>query len=139
MRDENCVFCKIITGEIGSTPVYEDDAVFAFLDIRPNNPGHTLVVPKNHYRNIFDIEDGDMKELSVRVKKIASAVKEGVSADGINIAMNNELAAGQLVFHAHIHVIPRFENDGYKHWSGKPYKDGEAEIVAEKIKKQINK
>ncbi|MEK7661969.1 MAG: HIT family protein [Patescibacteria group bacterium] len=137
MRDENCVFCKIIAGEIASTPVYEDEAVFAFLDINPNNPGHTLVVPKNHARNIFDIEESDMKELSARVKKIAKAVKEGVSADGINIAMNNEPAAGQLVFHAHIHVIPRFSNDGYKHWPQKSYKEGEAEIVAEKIKSHL--
>ena len=119
--------------------VYEDTAVFAFLDIKPNNPGHTLVVPKNHSRNIFDIDEKDLKELSARVKKISRAVKEGVSADGINIAMNNEPAAGQLVYHAHIHVIPRFVDDGYKHWPQKSYKDGEAEEVAGKIKMVLEK
>ena len=137
MQDPNCIFCKIIRREIPCDFLYEDEHVFVFLDIRPNNPGHTLVLPKKHYRNIFDIDNETLRELMVRIKKVAGAVKKGVKADGINIAMNNEPAAGQLVFHAHMHVIPRFANDGYRHWPQKSYQDGEAQVVAEKIKMEL--
>lgn len=133
----DCIFCKIAKGEIPSEKIYEDEHAFAFLDIAPNNPGHTLVIPKTHSRNIFDINENDLRELSVRIKKVATAVKKGVEADGINISMNNEGAAGQIVFHAHIHVIPRFSDDGYKHWPKIEYKAGEAKRVAEKIKAHL--
>mgnify|MGYP001618117740 FL=1 len=135
--DKNCIFCKIINKEIPCDFLYEDEYAVAFLDIKPNNPGHTLVVPKNHCQNIFDIDDNILRELLVRVKKLAHAVKMGTGADGINIVMNNEPAAGQLVFHAHIHVIPRFLSDGYKHWPGKPYAEGEMPAVAKKIKASL--
>ena len=134
---ESCLFCKIVNREIPSDFLYEDENVVAFLDIQPNNPGHTLVIPKKHFRNIFDIEENTLQELIVGVKKVAKAVKNGVKADGINIAMNNDPAAGQLVFHAHIHVIPRFRDDGYKHWPHKLYKEGEASIVTQKIKARL--
>ena len=134
---KDCLFCKIVNKEIPSNFLYENENVVAFLDIQPNNPGHTLIVPKEHSRNIFDIKESTLRELIVGVKKMAKAVKGGVEADGINIAMNNEPAAGQFVFHAHIHIIPRFSDDGYKHWPHKLYKEGEASIVAEKIKAQL--
>ncbi len=134
MQDSNCLFCKIIKGEIPSIKVYENDDVFSFLDIHPVNPGHTLVIPKNHFANIHDTPEEKFGTLMIGAKKIATAVKEGLRADGINIGMNNEPAAGQLVFHAHIHVIPRFASDGFQHWKGrKNYKDGEAEETAQKI------
>ncbi|MEK7558360.1 MAG: HIT family protein [Patescibacteria group bacterium] len=137
MNDPSCIFCKIIQKEIPTDFIYEDESTVAFLDIKPNNPGHTLVVPKVHYKNIFDIDENALRELSLGIKKIASAVKKGVLADGINIIMNNDSAAGQLVFHAHIHIIPRFLNDGYRPWPGKEYKEGEASIVAKKIKANL--
>ena len=130
-----CVFCKIAKGEIPADKIYEDNNFFAFLDINPNNPGHTLIIPKNHYENIYNLPDEILCDIGPIIKKIASAVKQSVNADGINIIMNNDNAAGQIVPHAHFHIIPRFANDGLRHWTGKPYPNKE-EIskIAEKIK-----
>lgn len=127
---ESCLFCDIISGTIPSTKVYEDEHSYAFLDIRPNNIGHTLLVPKVHARNIFDIDEASLCQLMGPLKKIARAVKEAMGADGINISMNNEKAAGQIIFHAHIHIIPRFDLDDTRH---KAYHDGQMEEVAKKI------
>ena len=132
-----CVFCKIVKREIPSDIIYEDDNFFAFLDINPNNPGHTLVIPKNHYENIYSLPDEILCDIGPIVKKISIAVKKGVNANGINIIMNNDGAAGQIVPHAHFHIIPRFVDDGYKHWPGKSFpKEGNAKI-AEKIKNKL--
>lgn len=130
---DNCIFCKIVKGDIPSHKVYEDAHVLAFLDIRPVNPGHTLVIPKDHFENIYTLPDEVMARISLAVKQVAIAVKQGVEADGVNIGMNNEAAAGQVVFHAHIHVIPRVESDGLHLWPQKDYKEGEAAVVADKI------
>ena len=121
--------------EVSSAMVYEDNYSFAFLDIKPNNPGHTLLVPKVHSRNIFDIEESTLCNIAPALKKLASAVKSAVRADGLNIAMNNESAAGQIIFHAHFHLIPRFEGDGHKHFEKRPYKNNEEmESIAQKIR-----
>jgi histidine triad (HIT) family protein len=133
----DCLFCKIIKGEIPSTKIYEDENSFAFLDINPVNPGHTLLVPKKHSRNIFDTDDEVLKQLAPTLKKLSIAVKDGASADGVNIHINNEPAAGQVVFHTHIHIIPRFTGDGVKMWKGGEYKQNEIEKIAEKIKNMI--
>lgn len=135
---KGCLFCKIIGGEIPSAKVYEDEYSFAFLDINPINPGHTLLVPKRHFANLYETSDEALKELAPTIKKLAVAVKKAVSADGINIGMNNDPAAGQLVFHAHFHIIPRHSEDGFKHWHSKrPYKDDEMNQIAEKIKTSL--
>lgn len=132
------LFIKIIKGDIPSSKVYEDEVTFAFLDINPHNKGHILVVSKEHYRNIFDVPEETLCNMIQTAKKLAKAVKESVGADGINIGINNEKAAGQEVFHVHIHVIPRFENDGiYKKAKHIKYKDGEIEEVAEQIRNQM--
>jgi|SRR5271168_2974773 len=133
-RDSNCIFCKIIDGSIPADKVYEDEHTLAFLDIRPTNVGHTLVIPKDHFENIYTTPDETLCRLMISVRKIALAVKNAVDAEGINISMNNERPAGQLVFHTHIHIIPRFETDGFKSWGHTEYKDGEAEKVAEDIR-----
>lgn len=129
------LFLKIIKGEIPCAKVYEDEHTFAFLDINPNNKGHTLVVPKTKYRNALDMDPETFASMAKTAQKIAIAVKQSLNADGVNITMNNEPAANQEIFHAHMHVIPRFENDGV--WS-QPHKtsydDGEAEQFAEKIR-----
>src|SRR3989344_4209367 len=104
----NCVFCKITKGEMPSLTVYEDENSYAFLDIKPNNPGHTLLIPKIHARNIFDIPHETLCDLMEPLKKISHAAKTAMGASGINITMNNEPSAGQIIFHAHIHIIPRF-------------------------------
>jgi len=114
-----CIFCKIIKGEIPSHKVYEDTDVFAFLDITPINPGHTLIIPKSHTENIYTISESDFEKVTKIVKKIAIGIRKGLESDGVNVRMNNEKAAGQDIFHAHIHVIPRYKNDGYEPWHGK--------------------
>lgn len=133
------LFLKIIKGEIPSHIVYEDAHTFAFLDINPVNPGHTLVVPKEQYENIYDIPEDLWCALMSTVKKLAPAIKTATRADGINIEMNNGSAAGQMVFHTHIHIVPRYKNDGFTHWPGTPYKDKEAEQITLKIKESLKK
>ncbi len=134
---EDTVFMKIIRREIPADIVYEDASTIAFLDIRPNNPGHTLVVPKTFARNIFDIRDETLDAVMHTVRLIAPAVRNAVSADGMTIIMNNEPASGQIVFHAHVHLIPRFSNDGFGHLPQKQYVPGEAASIAEKIRQAL--
>lgn len=133
----DCIFCKIVKKEIPADVVYEDENCLAFLDITPINPGHTLLIPKEHYENLYDLPDETLKQLAPIIKKLAIAVKKGVDAEGVNIGMNNERPAGQLVPHTHFHIMPRFSNDGYQHWRGRPYPEYESSQTAEKIKKII--
>lgn len=109
----DCIFCNIIAGEIPSCKVYEDQEVLAFLDISQTTPGHTLVIPKEHVRNILDMSESTASVLFSRVPKIARAVQKAMDAPAMNIINNNEPIAGQTVFHAHVHLVPRYsENDG---------------------------
>ena len=111
MIDNDCIFCKIIKGDIPSTTVYEDDDVKAILDVNPAARGHVIVLPKNHAENVFTLPDEDLSKAMIVAKKIATAMKDAFNCDGVNILQNNGEAAGQTVFHLHIHVIPRFEGD----------------------------
>jgi histidine triad (HIT) family protein len=129
-----CIFCKIVAGEIPSHKVYEDDDVLAFLDITPVNPGHTLVIPKHHYENLLDLPEAEAQKLLSVIKKIAPAIMGAVGAKGFNLGLNNGVSAGQVVGHVHFHIIPRLENDGRQLWHGGEYKEGEAEVILEKIK-----
>lgn len=131
------VFKKIIAGEIPAARVYEDERTLAFLDINPTNKGHTLVVPKEEYENMYDLPEELFCSVMKTVKRIAPAIKKAMQADGINLIMNNEPAAGQIVPHAHVHIVPRFQGDGFKHWQGRPYEEGEAEQVAEAIREGL--
>ncbi len=131
----DCVFCKIVKGEIPADKIYEDENCLAFLDITPVNPGHILLVTKEHYENIYELPDEIFSKLAPIIKKLAIAAKKGMDADGINIGMNNERPAGQIIPHVHFHIIPRFSNDGHRHWKGGSYAEGEAEKTAGKIKK----
>lgn len=132
-QKEDCLFCKIVRGEIPSHKVYEDEAFVAFLDINPVNPGHTLIVPKEHSENILDMSEAPLTGIGAIIQKIARAVKTATEADGINVTMNNGQAAGQLVPHAHTHVIPRISADGYEQWKGK-VKPTDEEFTATKEK-----
>ena len=105
--DPNNIFAKILRGELPSYKVYEDDKAIAFLDIMPRSPGHTLVLPKAPARNILDIEANDLAHVMMTAQKIAKAAMKVFSADGITIQQFNEGAGGQVVFHLHVHVIPR--------------------------------
>jgi len=134
----NDLFLKISRREIPSACVYEDAHFFAFLDIQPCNKGHVLVIPKTYSRNIFDIDSHTFGDLSKVVHMLARAVRKATGASGVNIVMNNEPAAGQEVFHTHVHIIPRFEND---HVFSPPrhttYTEGEMDTLAEEIQKHV--
>ena len=111
MKDENCIFCKILAGEIPSTAVYEDDDFKAILDVNQAARGHVIILPKNHAANIYELPDEDASKIMVVAKKIATAIEKAYHCDGVNILQNNGEAAGQTVFHLHVHVIPRFKGD----------------------------
>jgi histidine triad (HIT) family protein len=130
----DCVFCKIVAGEIPSAKVYEDEHTLAFLDIAPTVPGHTLVIPKKHCVNIFDADEETLAQVMATVKKIAPAVRDAVGARGMHINSNHEAAAGQLVFHLHFHLIPRHNRGEFEFWSQKKYAPGEQEQIAERIR-----
>ncbi|HVB20150.1 MAG TPA: HIT family protein [Candidatus Paceibacterota bacterium] len=135
---EDTVFMKIIRREIPADIVYEDADTLAFLDIHPTSTGHTLVVPKKPFRNIFDIDDATLAAVGRTTHRVAKAIKEAVGAEGLNIITNNEAAAGQIVFHYHVHIVPRFTGDGLRSWTGKPYSDAAtATAVAEKIRQAL--
>lgn len=133
----DCIFCKIIKGEIPSTKIYEDKETLAFLDINPVNYGHVLVIPKSHSENLLAMKEHDMSAIMKTAQKIANAIMKGLKADGFNIGMNNYPAAGQLVMHSHIHIIPRFKNDGLKHWGSKKYGNNKNNETAEKLVKNL--
>lgn len=109
-----CVFCNIVSANIPSYKVYEDDDFLAFLDISQATYGHTLVIPKKHYDNLFELDNKVASNIMPIVKKIASAIKISTSCEGINILNNNGVAAGQSVNHYHIHIIPRYKDDDLK-------------------------
>ena len=111
MHSMDCIFCKIRDGEIPSYKVYEDDEVLAFLDITQGTKGHTLLIPKTHVKNVYELDETLASTLFARVPKIARAIKEAFNPIGINIVNNNDQPL-QSVFHYHIHLIPRYENDG---------------------------
>lgn len=114
MRDENCVFCKIAAGEIPSQTLFEDEDFRVILDVAPATKGHALILLKEHYRNIYDLPEELTGKVFELAQKVAIKMKEKWSCDGLNIVQNNEEIAGQTVFHFHLHIIPRYENDGQK-------------------------
>ncbi|MFH1592424.1 MAG: HIT family protein [Candidatus Woesearchaeota archaeon] len=130
---EECIFCKIVKKEILSEIVYEDDKVFAFLDINPVNPGHVLVIPKEHYKMMFDVPDDLVSAVFVESKKLMSAVKEAFKADFVAVSV-----VGLDVPHFHVHLVPRYLDDGMANfWPTKKYKEGEDKKAAEKIRKYL--
>lgn len=134
----DCIFCKIIKGEIPSTKLYEDDDILSFLDIRPANKGHALIIPKEHYETFNDIPAEKLAKIIEIVQKIAKAVEKSIQPDGYNILMSNKEAAEQVIPHAHIHIIPRFKTDDFKLvWTNKKYEEGETELFKEKIAKAL--
>ncbi|HEQ7360980.1 TPA: HIT family protein [Streptococcus pyogenes] len=133
---ENCIFCSIIQGDIPSSKVYEDEQVLAFLDISQTTKGHTLVIPKQHVRNLLEMTAETASHLFARIPKIARAIQSATGATAMNIINNNEALAGQTVFHAHVHLVPRYnEEDGISI----QYTTHEPDFpVLEKLARQIN-
>lgn len=130
-KHENCIFCKIINGEIPSAKVFENEHVLAFLDISQVTKGHTLVIPKLHEENIYELKPETAKELFSVVPKIANAIKEAYQPLGLNILNNNGKDAGQAVFHYHLHLIPRYgKGDGF----GAVWKDHSSQYSIDDLK-----
>ena len=111
MKDSNGIFCKIANGEIPSTTLYEDEDFRVILDLGPATRGHALLLPKNHFANLFELDDETAQKAILVAKKMAGKMKDALGADGFNLVQNNGEAAGQTVFHFHMHLIPRYEND----------------------------
>ena len=133
------LFGKLISGELPSSKVYENEHTFALLDINYVNPGHIIVVPKKRYENIYTVPDDVWCEVMKTVKKVSIAMKKALGADGINIGINNDTAAGQIILdRIHVHIMPRFDGDGLKPWPNAQYKnDEEKEALAEKIRAEL--
>ena len=133
--DNSCIFCKIANGEIPSSTVYEDDMFRVILDLSPAAKGHALVLPKAHFRNIFDIDEATASRLFVVASKVAKAMKASLGCDGMNIVQNNEEIAGQTVFHFHLHIIPRYAGDGQNiSWNPGSMTSEQLQEIAEQIK-----
>lgn len=136
----DCLFCKIVSGEIPAQIVYEDAFTVAFLDINPINRGHVLVMPKEHVRDFTEASLEVLKNVVRTVKIVSENLGSAVGADGFNVSTNNGKAADQAIMHLHFHIIPRFIDDHLHSWSGRPYKDEqECNYVAESIIKAIKK
>ena len=133
---EHCVFCRIARGEAYASRIYEDDDVMAFLDARPVNEGHTLVISRKHYENVFEIPDEELAKIHRVAKKVAAAVMKSEKAEGIRILQNNGKAANQVIFHFHVHIIPEHEGqDRYR--PRETAEQDELEKVATRIRKFI--
>ena len=130
----DCIFCKIVAGEIPSYNIYEDENVQAFLDINPVRPGHVLIISKKHFDDFLQTPDDELEKIFSLAKKIGKKMIDEGIAEGINIQFNNGPAAGQVVNHVHLHLIPRKENDGLELWNGNQYHPGQAEDIAARLK-----
>ncbi len=111
MRDDNCIFCKIANGEIPSATLYEDEDFRVILDLGPASKGHALILPKEHAANLYELPDELASKAMIVAKKVGTVLAKGLKCDGLNVVQNNGEAAGQTVFHFHMHLIPRYEGD----------------------------
>lgn len=135
MRKENCIFCKIAAGEIPSATLYEDEDFRVILDIEPASKGHALILPKDHYANLYELPDELAAKVLVLAKKMVTALTDVLECDGYNVVQNNGEVAGQTVFHFHMHLIPRYKKDTVKIG----WKQGElTDEVKEEIIKKLN-
>jgi len=135
--DRNNVFAKVLRGELPSHKIYEDEDTFAFLDIMPRSDGHALVITKEEARDLFDVSPEALAKLMAVVQKLAPKIKDAMGADGVLIAQFNGAAAGQTVFHLHVHIIPRKEGVELKPHAGKMADQAALAATAEKIRKKL--
>lgn len=137
MKDSNCIFCKIAEGEIPSKTIYEDETFRVILDISPATKGHALIIPKEHYANIYEMPEETAGQALILAKKLAAHMAEALKCDGLNIMQNNGEAAGQTVFHFHMHLIPRYEQDGNADklcWNHLELSEEEMDEIHQKLK-----
>ena len=138
MAEKDCIFCKIANGEIPSATIYENSDFRVFLDVAPANRGHALIVPKEHFKDIFDIDAVTAGKLFSLATEVARAMKSVLNCDGMNIIQNNGIVAGQTVFHFHLHLIPRYENDNVNiGWQPGDSVSSELQELAKEIRKKI--
>lgn len=136
--ENQCVFCKIIAGEIPSATIYEDDAFKVIMDISPAAKGHAIMLPKKHFANLYEMDDETASKALIVARKVATAMKEELGCAGLNLVQNNGEAAGQTVFHFHMHLIPRNQGDSVNvTWKPGSYGDGEAAQIAAAIANKI--
>ncbi|SDY46099.1 histidine triad (HIT) family protein [Evansella caseinilytica] len=139
---EDCIFCKIVQGQIPSAKVYEDEKVIAFLDLSQVTKGHTLVIPKRHEENVYELSEDSAKAVFTAVPKVAKALKAAFDPAGINMLNNNGKAAGQTVFHYHVHLLPRYgKGDGFGavwHDHSSEYTKEDLNQIAKQIAAQLN-
>ncbi|GAI13592.1 unnamed protein product, partial [marine sediment metagenome] len=135
---DDCIFCKMVAGQIPVTKIYEDKVVLAFLDIGPLSDGHTLVIPKQHFEKLHECPAEVLGPVASRLGKIAEAVAGAMNSEGYNVLCNNGRAAGQLVEHLHFHIIPRNTGDGvFDRWPAYKYQQGKIEEIAAKIRENL--
>lgn len=133
----DCLFCKIVNKEIPADIIYEDTDTLAFLDIRPINPGHTLVIPKKHFELCLKTPNETLAAVMRTVKKITPSILKTVGAEAFNLGVNCGRTAGQVIFHTHFHIMPRFPNDGYEMWHGKAVAKSELDQLTQKVRQNI--
>lgn len=137
MKDDKCIFCKLANGEIPTNTVYEDENFRVILDASPATKGHSLILPKQHYANLYEIDEETAAGAMKLAKKLAAHMKETLSCDGVNILQNNGETAGQTVFHFHVHVIPRYEgakNSDILRWTHEEFSDEEVKEILDTVK-----
>ena len=141
MTDENCIFCKIANGEIPSKTLYEDEQFRVILDLGPATKGHALILPKSHYKNLYELPDETAADVMKLAKKMAAQMTEKLGCDGFNLVQNNNEVAGQTVFHFHLHLIPRYKNmknSTILTWSHENFTDEEMKEICEHLKKELH-
>ena len=137
--DPNCIFCKIVAGEIPSFKLYEDDQVLSFMDVNPFNEGHCLVITKGHYENLFAVPDADLGAAIAVAKRVAAAVEKAIAPDGINLVQANGPGAGQTVFHFHFHIFPRrLDDNAQLNWGHNPGDMAAIEATAARIREAMS-
>ncbi len=138
MSSDDCIFCKMVSGQIPVTKIYEDEFILSFMDIGPISDGHTLVIPKQHFEKLHECPPEVLSKVASQLGKIAGAVVAAMNSDGYNVLNNNGRAAGQLVKHLHFHIIPRNSDDGvFNRWPSYKYPEGKMETIADKIREKL--
>lgn len=139
MRDDNCIFCKLANGEIPTATLYEDEDFRVILDASPAAKGHALILPKQHYANLYELDDSVASKVLVLAKKMITKMTDILGCDGYNIVQNNGEAAGQTVFHFHMHLIPRYQGDTVGiTWTPGELSDQDKEEILSKVRAQLS-
>ena len=139
MKKDDCIFCKIAAGEIPSRKIYEDKDLIAIMDLSPTSKGHSLIIPKEHYTNIYDIDEEIAGKVMKTAKKLATKMTVALNCDGFNLLQNNGETAGQTMFHFHMHLIPRYEGDnaGIAAWKQGTLEDAVKEQIIESVTAEL--